>query len=136
MKLKFDINQNVNDVADSIDYCYTGNAIIEITNILCISYICAKHKFFNKLTLEQSAIVNHHLDELSRNFGLSIVEAAAKHYNNHCCIWARSNKNNYEWLFKLWVILNKKYFDIKQKPHKCFKFSAFLLKDYCGKKVY
>lgn len=99
--------------------------IDHITDILLITYICGQFGFYSEISGEKLNIYTTYAKQLASRLGFLLPD---KH-NDKTFIWARSNKDNFLWMYKVWVALNKRYFDLKKEPHSGFKFSAYFLSE-------
>jgi len=51
----------------------------------------------------------------------------ASHVNHPSGVWCRTNKENYQWLYDLWVCLLEEYTHRYGKIHACEKYNRFLM---------
>jgi len=50
------------------------------------------------------------------------------HINHPCSVWCRESSDNYDWLYKLFIALNKEYTHRYRKVHKCMTMAPYLKK--------
>lgn len=83
----------------------------------CARYHCDKHVV--KMILEYAQLLSsaHRIldNELLPSFNDSLYKLS--HKNHPCAIWTRTSSSNYEWLYSLFIELNKEYTRRYNKEH-------------------
>lgn len=97
--------------------------VLDLNPTLCATYHCDTH--VGKMAMEASQLLsNAHwrynpkankLKGLSRSSKMTLCRPS--HMNHPCAVWVRESRENYEWLFKLYVALHKEFMHRRGKAH-------------------
>ncbi|MFZ4768667.1 MAG: hypothetical protein ACOYLO_00705 [Ferruginibacter sp.] len=101
------------------------NDIAQITNhiadVLTTTYVCSQFGFRYELTEVQIEIYKKSGALISSKLCFNL----SQEYNDAIFTWARSNIDNYLWVYKTWTILNEKYHDLFKKDHVSYKLKTY-----------
>jgi len=120
--------------ANSIKKDEMAQTLDHITEVMLTTYLCGQFGWHDKLNEEQFLIYRVYGKPLAERLGFEL----SNKFNETAFIWARENVDNYNWMYTLWVALNKKYFDFFGKAYDGFKFSSYLMVENIfqnGKKI-
>ena len=93
--------------------------------------ICAEmhlDKHCVKMLVEYAQIMStahRELDIISKNSLMDVTLYKSTHKNHQTNVWVRQSKENYEWLYEMWLCLHKEY-QIRYGEHKYHKSVAKL----------
>ena len=93
--------------------------------------ICAEmhlDKHCVKMLVEYAQIMStahRELDIISKNSLMDVTLYKSTHKNHPTNVWVRQSKENYEWLYEMWLCLHKEY-QIRYGEHKYHKSVAKL----------
>lgn len=109
--------------ASSVKKHEINKTLSHITEVILATYVCGQFGWHDKLNDEQILIYKVYGKPLSDRLGFELSNKV----NDTAFIWARENVDNYNWMYTLWVALNKKYFDFFEIAHDGFKFSSYVM---------
>ena len=102
------------DIEQILDY---------ISEMLITTYVCGQFGFYFSLNDEQSNIYKVHGKTLGDKLGFKISD----NVNDKAFVWTRLNANNYNWGYKVWSNLIKKYYGLFEKQHDSIKLNNYLM---------
>ena len=103
-----------NDIKQILDY---------ISEMLITTYVCGQFGFYSSLNDEQMKIYNIHGKMLGDKLGFSISDQV----NDKAFVWTRLNASNYNWGYKVWDNLIKKYFVFFGKQHESIRLNNYFM---------
>lgn len=115
--------KNPHKFAASIGSNEITQTLSHITEIMLTTYLCGQFGWHDKLNEEQFLIYRVYGKPLAERLGFEL----SNKFNDAAFVWAREKVDNYNWMYTLWVALNKKYFDFFEKAYDGFKFSSYLM---------
>ena len=94
-----------------------------ISEMLYTTYICGQFGLYFSLNDEQTLIYKVYGKNLAEKLGFNISDS----FNEKSFVWARLNANNYNWGYKVWLNLSKKYFSVFKKQHDSYRFNDYFI---------
>lgn len=119
----FYLDHDVTKCAEYHNDKHTVKMIIEYAQLMSTAHRMLDGEEYYGLTSNNRKIRRWRMNDDDFENGLM----KASHINHPSNVWLRSSKENYQWLYQLWVALLDEYTYRYDKIHACQKYNRFLM---------